>query len=100
MEIFLEPVLPAPRVLVVGDTPIARRSGRSAPSSGSISSRSTETARSLPHGDLALVVAAHGRDELHTLRRGLEAGIPYVGLVASHKRGAVRRRWAAGGRRS
>jgi xanthine dehydrogenase accessory factor len=39
-------------------------------------------------GDLALVVAAHGRDELHTLRRGLEVGVPYVGLVASHKRGA------------
>ena len=38
-------------------------------------------------GDLALVVAAHGRDELHTLRRGLEAGLPYVGLVASPKRG-------------
>ncbi len=38
-------------------------------------------------GDLALVVAAHGRDELHTLRRGLEAGVPYVGLVASPKRG-------------
>jgi xanthine dehydrogenase accessory factor len=39
-------------------------------------------------GDLALVVAAHGRDELHTLRRGLETGVPYVGLVASRKRGA------------
>ena len=38
-------------------------------------------------GDLALVVAAHGRDELHALRRGLEAGLPYVGLVASRKRG-------------
>jgi xanthine dehydrogenase accessory factor len=25
---------------------------------------------------------------LHTLRRGLDAGVPYVGLVASHKRGA------------
>ena len=37
-----------------------------------------------PHaGDLALVVAAHGRDELATLRAGLEAGCPYVGLVAS-----------------
>ena len=41
-----------------------------------------------PHpGDLALVVAAHGRDELHTLRLGLEAELPYVGLVASPKRG-------------
>ena len=37
--------------------------------------------------DLGLVVAAHGRDELHTLRAGLDAGVPYVGLVASPKRG-------------
>ena len=37
--------------------------------------------------DLGLVVAAHGRDELHTLRGGLDAGVPYVGLVASPKRG-------------
>ena len=37
-------------------------------------------------GDLALVVAAHGRDELATLRAGLAAGLPYVGLVASRKR--------------
>ena len=39
--------------------------------------------------DLALVVAAHGRDELAVLQAGLEAGIPYVGLVASRKRGAA-----------
>ena len=38
--------------------------------------------------DLALVVAAHGQDELGALREGLEAGLPYVGLVASRKRGA------------
>jgi xanthine dehydrogenase accessory factor len=88
IEIFLEPVLPAPRVLVVGDTPIA----------AAILSLGAELGLDLVHvdegapdpsaGDLALVVAAHGRDELHTLRRGLETGVPYVGLVASRKRGA------------
>ena len=40
-------------------------------------------------GDLALVVAAHGNDEVATLRAGLEAGVRYVGLVASRKRGAA-----------
>jgi xanthine dehydrogenase accessory factor len=39
--------------------------------------------------DLALVVAAHGRDELLALRRALEAGLPYVGLVASRVRGSA-----------
>ena len=38
-------------------------------------------------GDLALVVAGHGREELPALRRGLEAELPYVGLVASRRRG-------------
>lgn len=35
------------------------------------------------------MVAAHGRDELAILRAGLEAGVRYVGLVASRKRGAA-----------
>ena len=88
IEIFLEPVLPAPRVLVVGDTPIA----------AAVLSLGAELGLDLvavdggapdpSPGDLALVVAAHGRDELHTLRRGLETGVPYIGLVASTKRGA------------
>ena len=88
IEIFLEPVVPAPRVLVVGDTPIAA-------ALVSLGAELDLTVVSVVEGapepaadDLALVVAAHGRDELHTLRQGLDAGVPYVGLVASHKRGA------------
>jgi xanthine dehydrogenase accessory factor len=88
MEIFLEPVLPAPRVLVVGDTPIAAAVRAFGAELGfdlvAVESEGPEPAP----GDLALVVAAHGRDELHTLRRGLDAALPYVGLVASRKRGA------------
>ena len=89
IELFLEPVLPAPRVLVVGDTPIAAAIcslGRELDLNlVTVESGTPEPAA----GDLALVVASHGRDELHTLRRGLEAGIPYIGLVASPKRGAA-----------
>jgi xanthine dehydrogenase accessory factor len=88
IEIFLNPVLPTPRVLVVGATPIA----------AALTSLGAELGLDLVHveegaadpspGDLAVVVAAHGRNELHTLRRGLETGVPYIGLVASPKRGA------------
>ena len=88
IEIFLEPVLPAPRVLVVGDTPIAAALLTLGAELGldlvPVQGGAPEPAAA----DLALVVAAHGRDELHTLRRALETGVPYVGLVASHKRGA------------
>ena len=37
----------------------------------------------------ALVVASHGRDEAAPLSAALEAGVDYVGLVASPKRGAA-----------
>jgi xanthine dehydrogenase accessory factor len=87
IEVFLEPVLPAPRVLVVGDTPIADAVLRLGGEIGFAAVR-VDGAGLVPRpGDLALVVAAHGRDELHTLRLGLETDLPYVGLVASRKRG-------------
>ncbi|MEO9175412.1 MAG: XdhC family protein, partial [Gaiellales bacterium] len=88
IELFLEPVLPAPRVLVVGDTPITAAVLRIGAELGLDVVRVTGDGFEPQPNDLALVVAAHGRGELHTLRRGLEAGIPYVGLVASPKRGA------------
>lgn len=87
LEIFLEPVLPAPRVLVVGDTPIAGAVSRLAAELALDAVAVDDDTIDPRPGDLALVVAAHGRDELHALRSGLEAGLPYVGLVASPKRG-------------
>ncbi len=88
IEVFLEPVLPAPRVLVAGDTPIAGAVRRLGAELGLDVVRIEDSDLEPSSDDLALVVAAHGRDELHTLRRGLESALPYVGLVASPKRGA------------
>jgi xanthine dehydrogenase accessory factor len=87
IEVFLEPVVPAPRVLVVGETPIADAVLRLGSELGwNVVGVDGEDLEPRP-ADLALVVAAHGRDELQTLRRGLESGVAYVGLVASRKRG-------------
>jgi xanthine dehydrogenase accessory factor len=89
IEVFLEPVLPAPRVIVVGDTPIAGALERFGPDLGlDIVSISNE-APVLEAGDLGVVVAAHGRGELDALTAALAEGVPYVGLVASEKRGAA-----------
>jgi xanthine dehydrogenase accessory factor len=87
IEVFLEPILPAPRVLVVGDTPIASAVVRIGAELELDAVAVDGTDLEPRAGDLALVVAAHGRDELHILRRALEADVPYVGLVASSKRG-------------
>jgi xanthine dehydrogenase accessory factor len=87
IEVFLEPVVPAPRVLVAGDTPIAEALARLGPEVGFDIVGVHEGAPEPARGDLALVVATHGRDELALLRRALECDVPYVGLVASRPRG-------------
>jgi xanthine dehydrogenase accessory factor len=88
VEIFLEPRVPAPRVLVVGDSPVAEalaQLGR--PLGFDVALVSGEQAAPAA-GDAALVVASHGRGEEPALTAALRLGIPYVGLVASRIRGA------------
>jgi xanthine dehydrogenase accessory factor len=89
IEVFLEPVVPAPRVLVVGDAPIAGAIHRIGEELGLEIVTVDKNGPDPTSDDLAVVVAGHGRDEYDGIRRGLEAGVPYVGLVASHKRGAA-----------
>jgi len=91
IELFLEPVLPAPRVLVAGGSPIVAelRGLGAAVGLEIVAAEDIPDAALTPEpGDLGLVVAAHGNDEIATLRAGLEARVPYVGLVASRRRGA------------
>ena len=84
LEIFLAPEVPVPYVAVAGDAPVAKALialGRPLgydvrPYDGQI-----------PADTAAVVVASHGRDEGPVLLQALQAGVPYVGLVASRKRG-------------
>lgn len=86
LEIFLEPALPPPLVQVVGDSPTAAALVALGVPLG-YTMRAWEHA---PDPDAAaVVVATHGRDEEGPLTAALEAGVPYVGLVASRKRGAA-----------
>jgi xanthine dehydrogenase accessory factor len=92
IEVFLEPMLPAPRVLVAGDSPIVGALQKLGPEVGLnvVAAQDIKDGILTPSaGDFALVVAAHGNDEVATLRAALEAGVPYVGLVASRKRGVA-----------
>jgi xanthine dehydrogenase accessory factor len=83
LEIFLQPVIPAPLVVVVGDTPIAKAVLALTSPLGHAGEPWHGT---LPADAAAVVVASHGRDEDEALRTALRAGVPYVGLVASRKR--------------
>jgi xanthine dehydrogenase accessory factor len=88
IEVFLEPVLPRPRLHLVGSTPIAGAVERLAAELDLKVVNVEKGVLEAQAGDLGVVVAAHGRHELETVRLGLEAGLPYVGLVASPKRAA------------
>jgi xanthine dehydrogenase accessory factor len=82
LEIFLEPVRPAPVLVIIGDTPIAR----------SLANLGRTMGYELgddPTNATAVVVASHGRDEEDILRSALNADAEYIGLVSSTKRGAA-----------
>ncbi|MCW2634256.1 MAG: uncharacterized protein JWQ99_623 [Blastococcus sp.] len=88
VEIFLEPRVPAPRVLVVGESPIAEALARLGGPLG-YAVELAPGADAVPRADdAALVVASHGRGEEPALTAALRLGIPYVGLIASRIRGA------------
>jgi xanthine dehydrogenase accessory factor len=89
IEIFLEPTLPTPRVNIVGSKPIAAAIEQLGPQFDLDIAAVGDNPAELREGDLGVVVAAHGKGELEALRAGLEADLPYVGLVSSPKRGAA-----------
>jgi xanthine dehydrogenase accessory factor len=87
LEIFLEPLLPAPLVVVVGDTPLTRSLLAMAGPLGFVGREGA--AGEPPTGATAVVVASHGSGEHEALRAALDAGVPFIGLVASTVRGAA-----------
>lgn len=87
LEIFLEPVLPPPLVEVVGRTPVADAVVAIAAVLGYATDRSLP--QSLPDQAAAVIVASHGRDEHESLRKALDAGVGYIALVASRRRGSA-----------
>jgi xanthine dehydrogenase accessory factor len=91
LEIFLEPLLPPTRIVVVGQAPIAAALVALGPvleyDVRTIDPEElSETALS---DTAAVVVASHGRGEEDALTLAVHLGIPYVALVSSRKRGAA-----------
>ncbi|MGO4227661.1 XdhC family protein [Arthrobacter sp. YAF34] len=89
IEIFLQPRIPAPRVLVVGTTPAAQALATLGSGIG-LDVELTDGESAAPRADdAALIVASHGKAEEGALEAALRAGVPYVALVASETRGAA-----------
>lgn len=88
LDIFLEAMLPPVLVYVYGLGPIARALVELGGALG-YEVHAAEPAEALPADLGALVVASHGRDEEDVLAAAVRSGVPYVGLVASRRRGTA-----------
>jgi xanthine dehydrogenase accessory factor len=89
LEIFLEAVVPPALIHVHGVAPVARALQRLGSALGFDVAASTDPRTPLAPDTGAVVVASHGRDEEAMLEAALKAAVPYVGLVASRRRGAM-----------
>ncbi|MFN6544089.1 XdhC family protein [Mycolicibacterium nivoides] len=87
LEIFLAPEVPAPLVQIFGGTPIADAMVELCGILG-YDVRRLDDPGSDPGGATAVVIASLGGPEGEMIRAALDAGVGYIGLVASRVRGA------------
>lgn len=85
LEIFLVPQVPAPLIRVHGATPIADALVQLCGVLG-YDAHGGEAMDDLC-GTTAVVIASHGGPEAEVIRAALDAGVGYIGLVASRIRG-------------
>lgn len=84
VEIFLKPVIPSPVLRVVGATPI----------SSAVTSLAEFLEFTVAGGGpwdqaTAVVVSSLGKEEETSIRAALDAGVGYIALVASRRRGSM-----------
>ncbi|HLI37769.1 MAG TPA: XdhC family protein [Streptosporangiaceae bacterium] len=89
LDLFLEVVRPPVLVHVFGDTPVAHALADLGRAMGWDIRRYDDPGVPVRPDTSAVVVASQGGDEHRALTSALDAGVPYVGLVASRRRGAA-----------
>jgi xanthine dehydrogenase accessory factor len=87
LDIFLEAVLPPTLVHVFGDGPVAQAMRRVGEAIGYEVALTTDPDATIAADASAVLVASHGRNEEPVLLAALRAGVPYVALIASRRRG-------------
>lgn len=88
IELFLSPHLPPRRLVVIGRTPIADAVLELAASMGFRGVPADDVPSGFD-GVIALIVSSHGRSEGEAIRAALDAGVGFIGLVASARRGSA-----------
>jgi len=84
LEIYLEPVLPAPELVILGESPVADALAALA---GPLGYRVHTSLDDISTSDAWVVAAAMSSDQDHpAVRAALEGGVQYVAMVASRRR--------------
>jgi xanthine dehydrogenase accessory factor len=89
LDIFLEVMRPPALIHVYGDTPVARALAAVGGAAGMDVRPTADASVPVPADATAVVVASQGGDEHRVLTAALRAEVPYIGLVASRRRGAA-----------
>jgi xanthine dehydrogenase accessory factor len=89
LEIYIEPVVPAPRLVVVGSSPMAQTLVELAAALGWRSALVAvdEIGSTTVNSHSIVIVATQGHGDEDALERAVSATPAYIGLVASRKRG-------------
>jgi xanthine dehydrogenase accessory factor len=82
VEIYVEPVLPAPRLVLLGSTPAAEALARIGEAMGYRVERGVQATTK----DAYVLIATMGEDDLELLQAAMTAEPAYVGVIASRKR--------------
>jgi xanthine dehydrogenase accessory factor len=90
-DLYVEPFLPRPTLIVAGDTPVAATLATIAPPLGfrllTMDAGARLTPEEVPYPqDSWMVVATYGEFDEDAVEAGIRLGLPYVGLVASAQR--------------
>lgn len=87
VDIFIEPCIPLPRLVVMGSSPVAQALGTLAPQfHWSVAGNPAEAK---PHQACFVVVATQGQGDLDALKAALSATTSYVAFVGSRRKYAA-----------
>ena len=86
VEIYVEPVLPIPRLVLFGATPMAEALARIGEAMGYQVERTVDREAQAPIKGAYVLIATMGDEDLEVLQKVLAAEPAYVGVIASRKR--------------
>ena len=88
IDIYMEPHLPQPQLVLVGESPITHALAQLAPvlNFSIIQTDSADLNRIEIHAQTSILVATHGQYDEDVLEHVLRSPARYIGMVASHRR--------------